>query len=1219
MYLAAGAVSQQAIQEATKAIVDAFGSAFELRADELEDYVRSALAISFPEEEGGERVERVVNREAEFEREFVRKKLERLRRDLPVALALANPQQRAEAVRRILARERRYDNMRQEATVNRAHARLELEHLRELSPQGAYWHMSPYVREHTLDCIAMGDKFWPWDVLDSIHPPLHHGCACTLFGFTEALERGFIRGEQDIPQSRQAVERALQAYRRARRMMEAAPQQSERLGRQLQEARRVTVGRGRGRRHQLRYPKGTTKGGQFMRRGDVAPRVSQPQMAHLRRAIKVAVETKAEGPPMLKYHSPEAVKAAAEAEGFVDAAETFGASDDGAIRLIQPESGAIMVLHAKVKYPNAAIPQMRAAHVSEVDWVPPGPAWTPPAPKLLDRPPKNFEEFKSDMLSLGRDLAERYDAPLVQSPYIEVVPGKADHSGSHGFKGDISLGREVPNAFEPGVMEDAHVADEYKKRLVWKSYKVAAHEVLHGVNPAGDKVYNSGRGDKALEEALTEEMARPVAMDWLRHQDRQDVIDWVHSRPADDPSVFGSYGLARNALNLALDDAGITDKRQAIEDLKFRVPPSDRFKWLAERARENGIGGTEGAYRERMRDAKTLSDNVDILGVPQEPGAPWRRRAPGEYERGDWQISRINYGHGDEWTAHNNADGGVLDPLPTLADAKAAVDDAERWNAANAEHREAFDPAKVDGFEKSFEDFHAAGMHTYVKNAEWRGGWFEVTGNIVDDNTDEVVGWFERTFSPERNQVEHQLMHVDASHQGKGFGSAFVKHSFDEYRKLGIDSVGVSAGSAEGGYAWAKVGFSFTSSWDNPYKDRGQRAARAWQARRLFDTRTSEAGSTPHPAFLTDDQLVLKHMRSRMAIPDEVTDDDLREFVANFATNEEIERGDLDGKFTEEWQIAMYGHDRPWVPADGSGKLMWLGKAFMEGSTWEGEYDLRTAYDDFWSDLLDPPKMPPTHPHSFPTGLKLAPEVEKIATGDDAKAYLAKLGVELRPGSKMTDNAHFWQEISQAVTDSKAKFPWMFNGDRDAHHLAGVAMRSEVQDKMQVQFPWANTWAITADDPTKGTDMTVGTERLDPDTWVTINDELGLGDVYGTDDDAASVALEGDASYPTRWAYGRMMHELGHVASMSGGVAFGYGPDAPSAGGEADVLIDAKINPPDIEKFSEYGAGNPAEAFAELFALAHTPGAEEKMSPSDKALLTKWRRKINELLGFEVM
>lgn len=55
--------------------------------------------------------------------------------------------------------------------------------------------------------------------------------------------------------------------------------------------------------------------------------------------------------------------------------------------------------------------------------------------------------------------------------------------------------------------------------------------------------------------------------------------------------------------------------------------------------------------------------------------------------------------------------------------------------------------------------------------------------------------------------VHHDLFTVPESKQGQGIGKAFLKSSFDEYKKLGVKQVEVFANIDVGGYAWAKFGF----------------------------------------------------------------------------------------------------------------------------------------------------------------------------------------------------------------------------------------------------------------------------------------------------------------------------------------------------------------------------------------------------------------------------
>lgn len=132
-----------------------------------------------------------------YEAEFQRKMRARLERDIPRALTIADPAKRGERLDAIRRREAHYTRLRERAMTERAIAHSERVLLREASPEGALWRLGDNVDKHTLDCIAMANKFWPWEVLDKVHPQLHNGCQCKLFGKQEAVTGGYMT-EADI-------------------------------------------------------------------------------------------------------------------------------------------------------------------------------------------------------------------------------------------------------------------------------------------------------------------------------------------------------------------------------------------------------------------------------------------------------------------------------------------------------------------------------------------------------------------------------------------------------------------------------------------------------------------------------------------------------------------------------------------------------------------------------------------------------------------------------------------------------------------------------------------------------------------------------------------------------------------------------------------------------------------------------------------------------------
>lgn len=149
----------------------------------------------------------VIAEEGERADAFAEGVARRVGADIGTALALPDPKMREAAVQSIMAREQRFARMRSEAMAARAFAAISRSSIRRDSPQGAFWKLSPLVREHTAGCLIMGGKFWPWAVLDRVHPPRHPGCPCKLLSFGEAVAAGDMRAG-DVPDVAAAVKEA---------------------------------------------------------------------------------------------------------------------------------------------------------------------------------------------------------------------------------------------------------------------------------------------------------------------------------------------------------------------------------------------------------------------------------------------------------------------------------------------------------------------------------------------------------------------------------------------------------------------------------------------------------------------------------------------------------------------------------------------------------------------------------------------------------------------------------------------------------------------------------------------------------------------------------------------------------------------------------------------------------------------------------------------------
>ena len=224
--VAAGALTTAAT---VKLIKQAFSGFQVRRSDDIFDMLAALMLERYPDRPQGERLA-TIDEEQRREVVFRMRSLDRLEKGLRKALQEPDEVKRQAAVERVLRAEERYTLAREEAVVERAIASQERNLLRELSPSGAFWALSPFVVQHTPDCVAMSGKWWSWAVLDKVHPPLHHGCPCALFGLDEARERGLVPREF-TPSDSDAMH-----LLRARGLLKDYPELRDQLSEALQEA-----------------------------------------------------------------------------------------------------------------------------------------------------------------------------------------------------------------------------------------------------------------------------------------------------------------------------------------------------------------------------------------------------------------------------------------------------------------------------------------------------------------------------------------------------------------------------------------------------------------------------------------------------------------------------------------------------------------------------------------------------------------------------------------------------------------------------------------------------------------------------------------------------------------------------------------------------------------------------------------------------------------------
>lgn len=181
---------------AAAAIISALGAFLMRRRARAREWLTVELskrAVAKGKAQGDDVIAGLIDLEQQREEAFAQKAALRMARDLPLALAIPDAAQREAAVAGLLRREQTYARQRSESMAARAFAAIDRVVLKGQSPQGAFWRLDPNVSEHTAGCLLMGGKFWPWKVLDRIHPPRHNGCPCRLLGYGEAIGEGLMR------------------------------------------------------------------------------------------------------------------------------------------------------------------------------------------------------------------------------------------------------------------------------------------------------------------------------------------------------------------------------------------------------------------------------------------------------------------------------------------------------------------------------------------------------------------------------------------------------------------------------------------------------------------------------------------------------------------------------------------------------------------------------------------------------------------------------------------------------------------------------------------------------------------------------------------------------------------------------------------------------------------------------------------------------------------
>lgn len=197
-------------------------------------------------------------------------------------------------------------------------------------------------------------------------------------------------------------------------------------------------------------------------------------------------------------------------------------------------------------------------------------------------------------------------------------------------------------------------------------------------------------------------------------------------------------------------------------------------------------------------------------------------------------------------------------------------------------------------------EYGKSGVHVEDVEAYFDGDLLNLRGNFID-REGMLSGHFERSIWP--NEASHDLLTIDAEHQGKGIATDFNGRMEDWYAHNGISQVKVHAAMQNGGYTWARAGYD----WEKP-----------------------QAGKF-HPDFFTDmRQHMLDTAKVYRAKGDTATADRLQAIQTQFVLG--VASGDYS-KMPHPWELANM------KASDGTP----IGKTLLVGTNWHGVKQLRLA------------------------------------------------------------------------------------------------------------------------------------------------------------------------------------------------------------------------------------------------------------------------------------
>jgi GNAT superfamily N-acetyltransferase len=122
-----------------------------------------------------------------------------------------------------------------------------------------------------------------------------------------------------------------------------------------------------------------------------------------------------------------------------------------------------------------------------------------------------------------------------------------------------------------------------------------------------------------------------------------------------------------------------------------------------------------------------------------------------------------------------------------------------------------------------------SGLEARVEQVGIDGDGQVLIQGYVYDAEDNQVGKFKRDLNPDDKMVHNAYFKLNEEYRGSGFGRRYYQHQEDAAMIAGFEKIEINANIDVGGYAWARMGYSFDPNQDSA-EEIGSMMLENWQS-----------------------------------------------------------------------------------------------------------------------------------------------------------------------------------------------------------------------------------------------------------------------------------------------------------------------------------------------------------------------------------------------------